>query len=186
MAENILGKKYGNASHFANDFAYEVQRTNHFEILLDLGRIFPDNSTDIETHIRLSTKEVSAPKVTSEAINLKHGNDTIKVASAPTYGDLTLTVYDTIGRDQVNVLQSWFDKVFDHGSRLMGRVTDYKVTGTLYMYSPDCTVIRKWHLEGVWPREFGPANSFSYDSTEAQTITLELSVDKYHEELDKN
>mgnify|MGYP003447426473 CR=1 FL=1 len=187
MASNSnLISQYDGAGHFANNLAFEVQRTNHFEIVLNLDSVFPGASDDISKHIRLSTKEVSAPKITSEAIQLKHGNETIKVASAPTFGDLTLTVYDTIGKDQVNLLQSWFDKVFDHGSKLMGNVKDYKATGTLYMYSPDCEVIRKWHLEGVWPREFGPASSFSYDSAEAQTITLELSVDRYHESIEKN
>lgn len=185
MASNLISK-YDGAGHFASDLAFEVQRTNHFEIVLNLDEALPDVSDDIATHIRLSTKEISAPKVTSEAIQLKHGNETIKVASAPTFGDLTLTVYDTIGKDQVNLLQSWFDKVFDHDSKLMGNVRNYKVTGTLYMYSPDCKVIRKWNLFGVWPREFGPASSFSYDSAEAQTITLELSVDRYYEVVEKN
>lgn len=186
MASNLISQ-YDGAGHFASNLAFEVQRTNHFELVLHLDSVFPDGGSDeISKHIRLSTKEVSAPKVTSEAINLKHGNETIKVASAPTFGDLSLTVYDTIGKDQVNLLQSWFDKVFDHNTKLMGNVSKYKATGTLYMYSPDCQVIRKWNLSGVWPREFGPASSFSYDSTEAQTITLELSVDRYYEEIEKN
>lgn len=185
MASNLISK-YDGAGHFADNLAFEVQRTNHFEIVLHLDTVFPDKSDTVSKHIRLSTKEVSTPKITSEAISLKHGNETIKVASAPTFGDLTLTVYDTIGQDQVNLLQSWFDKVFDHESKLMGNVKNYKTTGTLYMYSPDCKVIRKWELSGVWPREFGPASSFSYDSAEAQTITLELSVDRYFEVIEKN
>lgn len=184
MKPHVAGTEYGNASHFATELNYEVQRTNHFEIVLNLGEVLDKDASNIEDHIRLSTKEVSAPKVTSEAIQLKHGNDTVKVASAPTFEDLTITVYDTIGKDQINILQTWFDKVFDHGSRLMGLVSKYKVSGTLYMYSPDCSIIRKWTLFGVWPRSFGAASSFSYDSTEAQTITLELSVDRYYEELE--
>lgn len=182
MAKSIAGAGYGGAGHFANEFAYEVQRTNHFEISLNLSGIIGDG-TNSETHIRLSTKDVSAPKISSEAIPLKHGNETVKVASAPSYEDLQITVYDTIGVDQINVLQTWFDKVFDHNKKIMGRVTDYKTQGTLYMYSPDCTVIRQWNLFGVWPRSFSQANNFSYDSTEAQTITLELSVDRFYEEL---
>lgn len=183
MASNVIGKEYSSAGHFASQLNFEVQRTNHFEIVLNLGEVLDKDASDIAEHIRLSTKEVSPPKVTSEAIQLKHGNETIKVASAPTFDDLTITVYDTIGKDQVNILQSWFDKVFHHETKLMGLVSKYKVSGTLYMYSPDCSIVRKWNLYGVWPRSFGAASSFSYDSTEAQTITLELSVDRYYEEI---
>ena len=64
----------------------------------------------------------------------------------------------------------------------MGMVSDYKASGVLYMYSPDCKVIRKWILEGVWPKSFGTANGFSFDNAEAQTVSLSLSVDRYHEE----
>jgi len=176
--------QYLAASHFANDANFEVQRTNHFEILLDLTPVFKDGSAgfNVANHIRLSTKSVTAPKVTSEAITLKHGNDTVKVAAAPTYDDLTITVYDTIGKDQVNTLQSWYNKVFDYNTKLMGLVSAYKASGTLYMYSPDCSAIRKWVLEGVWPRSFGMGTEFSFDSAEAMTVTLELSVDRYHEE----
>jgi hypothetical protein len=182
MAE-VAGKEYTHAGHFATQTNFEVQRTNHFEIVLDLDKILSGEGADVAEHIRLSTKDVSTPKISSEAIPLKHGNDTVKVAAAPTYDDLTITVYDTIGRDQVNTLQKWYNKVFDYDTKLMGLVSQYKASGTLYMYSPDCSIIRKWTLEGVWPRSFGMGESFSFDSANAQTVTLELSVDRYHEEV---
>lgn len=178
----FAGKEYTSAGHFATNTDFEVQRTNHFEVVIDLDFLKDENGGTIAEHIRLSTKDISAPKVSSEAIPLKHGNDTVKVAAAPTYDDLTITVYDTIGKDQVNTLQKWYNKVFNWDSKLMGLVSDYKAKAVLYMYSPDCSVIRKWILEGVWPRSFGHTNSFSYDNAEAQNVTLELSVDRYHEE----
>lgn len=180
---------YGSAGHF-NHTNFEVQRTNHFEIVLDLDRLNlgreagKDGSEyqDVKEHIRLSTRDVSTPKVTAEAITIKHGNDTVKVASAPSFDDLSITVYDTIGRDQVAVIQAWFDKVFNYRTKLMGLVQDYKTDGTLYMYSPNCELVRAWRLQGVWPRSFGAGNSFSFDQSDVQTITLDLSVDRYYEE----
>lgn len=180
---DVAGKQYTSAGHFASQTNFEVQRTNHFEVVIDLNSILP-NGQDVSEHIRLSVKSISAPKVTSEAITLKHGNDTVKVAAAPTYDDLTLTVYDTIGRDQINTLQSWYTKVFDWDSKLMGLVSDYKTSAVLYMYSPDCSKIRKWILEGVWPKSFGTSDNFDFDNAAAQTVTLELSVDRYHEEVE--
>lgn len=183
MADSLAGQFYGDAAHFASESGnFEVQRTNHFEVVLDLAKLKLEvDGQTMSEHVRLSVKSISAPKVTSEAISLKHGNDTVKVASAPSYGDLDITVYDTIGQDQLNLMQAWFNKVFNRQTKLMGLVSDYKTNGTLYMYSPDCSIIRKWDLQGIWPREWGSANEFSFDSTEAQNVTLNLSVDRYFE-----
>ena len=172
---------YGRAEHFAKIEAYEVQRTNHFEIVIDLPKL--EGFEDAGTHLRMSTKSIQAPKVSAEPIPLKHGNDTIKVAAAPTFEDLTITVYDTLGVDQLGLIQAWFNKVFDKDTRLMGRVKDYKFNGTLYMYSPDGQTIRAWDLVGIWPKGFGAANDFSFDSSEAQNVTLDLSVDYYYEKV---
>ena len=174
---------YYGASHFADStHNFEVQRTNHFEIVINLDKLKIDGAAELGEHIRLSAKSIGAPKITSEAIELKHGNDTVKVAARPTYEDLEITVYDTLGRDQLDVLQKWYNKVFDYQTKLMGLVSDYKTDATLYMYSPDCSMVRKWILEGVWPRSFGSASEFSFDSAEAQNVSLSLSVDRYHEE----
>lgn len=183
MAESFEGV-YGNAGHFATDSNFEVQRTNHFEVVLDLGRLnLSVGGEKAAEHLRLSTKSFTNPKVSSEAIELRHGNDIVKVAKSPSFDNLTLTVHDTIGLDQLYVIQSWFEKVFDRKTKLMGRVSDYKTDGILYMYSPDGTIVRKWVLQGVWPLNYGHGSEFSFDNNgEGQTISMELSVDRYWEE----
>ena len=185
--DKLKGEFYADASHFANNPNFEVQRTNHFEIVIDLGalNLTGEGGDAYADHIRMSTKAIQQPKVSSESIPLKHGNDTVKVAAAPQFEDLQVTVDDTLGRDQIDVLQRWFDKVFDHQTKLMGMVSAYKTNGVLYMYSPDCSVIRKWILQGVWPKDYGQASEFSFDSAEAQTITFTLSCDRYYEEKEK-
>lgn len=187
MADDYAGV-YGSAGHFATRSEFEVQRTNHFEVVLDLSKILDGdpNAAGASEHIRLSTKSIGTPKVSAEALNLKHGNDTVKVASAPSYEDLQLTVHDTLGKDQVALLQAWFNKVFDRETKLMGRVSAYKTNGILYMYAPDGSVTRKWDLQGVWPKGFGMGTEFSYDSSETMTITVDLSVDRYFEDTTVN
>lgn len=175
------GVYYG-ASHFADaSHNFEVQRTNHFEIVINLEKLDLPSAKELGEHIRLSTKSIGAPKISAEPIELKHGNDTVKVAARPTYEDLDITVYDTLGKDQLDVIQQWFNKVFNYENKLMGLVSDYKTDATLYMYAPDCSIARRWILEGVWPKSFGSASEFSFDSAEAQNVTLSLSVDRYHE-----
>ena len=173
---------YDGAGHFATNPNFDVQRANHFEVVLNLNNILDSQGDTVAEHIRLSVKSVNAPKVTSEQITLKHGNDTVKVAAAPSYEDLSIQVHDTLGLDQIDAIQSWYNKVFDWNTKLMGMVSDYKTSGILYMYSPDGSVKRQWVLEGVWPKSYGNGTDFSYESTEAQSVTLELSVDRYHEE----
>lgn len=173
---------YDGASHFANNSNFEVQRTNHFEVVLNLADILGDGAT-IAEHIRLSVISISAPKVSSEAIELKHGNDTVKVAAAPKYEELTLNIHDTLGLDQLQAVQTWYNRVFDWNTKLMGMVKDYKTSGVLYMYSPDGSIVRSWILEGVWPSSFGSDSEFSYENSDGQKISITLSVDRYHEEL---
>lgn len=186
VTEMLAGKFYADASHFASESGnFEVQRTNHFEVVLDLGKLgLSGGQGDVlAEHIRLSTKSISAPKVSSEQLELRHGNDVVKVAKSPSFDDLTLTVHDTIGRDQIDVMQQWFNRVFSRESKLMGMVSAYKTNGVLYMYSPDCSLIRKWNLEGIWPKSFGVGSEFTFDGTgDGQTITVELSVDRYFED----
>lgn len=182
---DTFGEFYGSAGHFASDRNFEVQRTNHFEIVIDLDKLNITSADTLRDHIRLSTKSITAPKISAEQLELRHGNDIVKVAKAPTFDDLTITVHDTIGKDQLAVMQAWFEKVFSRDTKLMGMVSDYKTTGTLYMYSPDCSIVRKWHLEGIWLRSFGQ-EQFSFDGTgDGQSISMELSVDRYWEETSK-
>jgi hypothetical protein len=174
---------YDGAGHFATNPNFEVQRSNHFEVVLNLSDgILGTEGDTISEHIRLSVKSVNAPKVTSEQIMLKHGNDTVKVAAAPQFEDLSIQVHDTLGLDQINAIQKWYNRVFDWQTKLMGMVSNYKTSGILYMYSPDGKIKRQWILEGVWPKAYGNGTDFSYESAEAQSVTLDLSVDRYHEE----
>lgn len=170
--------QYGGASHFANNYNFEVQRTNHFEIVINLD----DLGLSTSEHLRMSTLSVSAPQVSADAIELNHGNETIKVAAKPKFNDLTITVYDTLGVDQLGVLQEWFNRVFNYETKLMGNVKDYKAEAVLYMYSPKSEVIRKWRLFGVWPKSFNQTNDFSFESQEAQNVQFELAVDRFWEE----
>ena len=152
---------------------------------LNLNEGSPDSldGADPAEHLRLSTKSFTQPKVSSEAIELRHGNDVVKVAKSPSFENLTLTVHDTLGLDQIKVCQAWFNKVFNRSTKLMGRVSDYKTDGILYMYSPDGKTVRKWIIQGVWPLTYGQGSEFSFEGNgDGQTITMDLSVDRYWEE----
>ena len=48
---DVAGKQYTGAGHFATNTQFEVQRTNHFEIVLDLSKVL-ENSDVVSEHIR--------------------------------------------------------------------------------------------------------------------------------------
>jgi len=73
---------YHGASYFATDVNWEVQRTNHFEVVL-AGGIFFDGTTNAtdNDNIRLAVESVKIPSVNIEITELRHGNEIVKVAS---------------------------------------------------------------------------------------------------------
>lgn len=170
-------EKYSGASHFATESTYEVQRTHHFEVVIDaLDEVSGDGKGYGEA-FRLSVKKSSTPKISVETIELHHGNESVKVAAKPKYEGIQLDVYDIIGKDMQRILQDWFYKIFNPETHQMGLVRDYKKTATLYMFSPDSTIVRIWTLYGVFPTDIS-FSEFGADSNDVVTISLSLSVDK--------
>ena len=49
------------------------------------------------------------------------------------------------------------------------------------MYSPDGSICRRYNLQGVWPTNIS-VSDFAYDNSEAATISVDLSVDRFFEE----
>lgn len=172
---------YAGASHFATDENYEVQRSNHFEISLDLAAIGLGgdnaNANSYSEAIRLCCTEAPIPRLTINPIDLRHGNEVVHVAGSPSWESTNIRVYDVIGRDMARLLQDWFFRIFNPNTHTMGLVTSYKTTATLFQYSPDASVVRAWTLYGVFPTsfDFGQGNA---EQSQAVLISMTLAVDK--------
>lgn len=162
---------YGNASHFANNANYEVQRTNNFEIEIS-G--LTGNTAEV---IRLSVQSVKIPSLNLEVIELRHGNTTVKVAGAHSYEGGDLVCVDAIGADTEMALFNWYQATYDPDTGYVGKAVDYKKVCRLHQYSPDGKTVRTWRLEGVFPTAFDPGE-LNYDGSDKKTLTLSLSIDK--------
>jgi hypothetical protein len=169
---------YSGASHFANDANYEVQRSNHFEIVIDLESIGIGTGNNYQEAIRLCCTSASIPQIQIQAQPLRHGNETINVAGSPVWNEVSISVYDVIGKNMASLLQDWFWRVFDPNKHTMGLVVSYKTTATLYEYSPDASVIRAWTVFGVFPTRLEFGNLQSSSSGEPISVTMSLAVDK--------
>ena len=169
---------YSGAGHFADDPNYEVQRSNHFEIVIDLAAIGLGSGEEYQEAIRLCCTQAGVPNIQIQAQPLRHGNETINVAGAPSWQSSRISVYDTIGRNMADLLQDWFWRIFDPNTHTMGLVSSYKTTASLFLFSPNAQVIRSWTLYGVFPTNL----TFGDYSAEQQgtpiSIQMELSVDK--------
>ena len=77
-----------------------------------------------------------------------------------------------------DLLQKWFWRVFNPDTHHMGLVASYKCSANLFLYSPDCSVIRKWELYGVFPTNLTFGELSAEQQGTPMSIQMELAVDK--------
>lgn len=148
---------------------FEVQRTNHFEVILPAD-IFPAKST-------LLVDSFTVPDVSVGAISLDYGNANVKVAGKATVADASLVIKDAITQDMEKQMNTWRTKVYDPSTDKVGWVEDYKKNLVVNQYAPDGTYMRQWKCIGCWPTDFN-VSQFQYGTADKKLITLNISVDK--------
>lgn len=154
--------------HMSATRNYEIQRTNHFEVVFD----------KISSDVTLCVDSAGAVgSTTIEPVELAYGNSKVKVAGQVSYEDFELVVKDAIVADTEAKLYDWFREVYDVEKDKMGWAYKYKRTGRLYQYAPDGSLSRVWKLMGCWPTNF-QTSEFTYDGSDKKTITMTISVDK--------
>lgn len=155
------------AMHMSANRTYEVQRTNHFEV------IFEGFDEDV---FPLAVTSVSLPTTSNDPIELPYGNSKVKVAGQANTEDSSLVMKDFIVADTERKLLAWREQVYDPKTQKLGWAEDYKKNGRLYQYGPDGTVTRTWRLIGCWPTGF-ESSEYNYDGSDKREITMPISVD---------
>lgn len=154
--------------HFETN-QYEVQRTNHFEV------IFPADSFGEE--FTLLVESFTIPEVSVGAISLDYGNANVKVAGKATVGDSPIVIKDAITLNMEKKIDAWRRTVYNPESDSVGWVESYKKTLFVNQYGPDGTYIRQWKCIGCWPRTLS-ISQFQYSNSDKKLMTLTLSIDK--------
>lgn len=189
---------YGSASYFANNADFQPALSNHFEIYIEgLGSgaadaVFTgkDNFNDaynavsnivsgsdaVGEILRLTVSSFSTPDISVDEIELRHGNDSVKIAGTPKVGDAKITVHDVVGADTERMLWAWFSLVYDPVTKMMGLAADYKKNGMLYQLAPDGSSVRAWQCKGLWPTSI-PSKSFDYGDGREMSIDIDLKCD---------
>ena len=169
MADGIVANQMGELGplFMAADYAYEVQRTNNFEVVL---QGFPKQFT-------LAVESSPSPVISNDPIELAYGNSKVKVAGQASFDDFDIQIKDFIDADLEMLLYQWRGQVYDPWTDRIGWAKDYKRNGFLHQYAPDGTCQRSWKLWGVWPTNFN-GGDFQYDGGDKKLISMTLSVDK--------
>ena len=169
---------------------YEIQRSNTFmfyvafpkgyfdndEILAAQNTYARDNAQEV---FRISVDSSFVPHFTTNAIELKRGNNTMKFAGNPTFSNGQIKFTDFIGAGTKAVLEAWQRKVYDENTEKVGLASDYKLLGYLTEYTPDYQVVRTWKLIGCWISGLNEED-YTHDNAEKHSITATIEYDWAH------
>lgn len=174
-----------------NPELYEPARSNNFEFvvvglpekLLYAGVEATDRVSDDKKYIknaqevlRVSVLSSSVPHFSLSKIEVKRGNNTMKVAGVPTFESGTLVCNDYIGARTKDILEAWKALAYDVRSELIQKMSKYKMEAYLIEYSPDYEEIRRWHMYGCWCSDVSESE-FSNESNDKRTVTATIEYD---------
>lgn len=177
------------AYHLAqNPEIYEVQRSNNFEFIVNMGdllKVYADESDGESAYItgdkaqeiiRFSVVSASLPMFSQQPIEIRRGNSVMKAAGIPTFTDGSLVVNDYIGADTKSVLMSWQQLSYNVKTQKVGNMADYKKTCYLQEYTPDYKLVRTWKLLGCWVSSI-QEGEFNMEDGSKKTISANITYD---------
>lgn len=170
---------------------YEPARSNNFEFevvglptkLLYAGVQETDTVDDSKKYIknaqevlRISVLSSSVPRFSLSKIEVKRGNNTMKVAGVPSFDSGTLVCNDYIGARTKDILEAWKALAYDVRTQLVQKMSNYKMEAYLTEYTPDYQPIRRWHMYGCWCSAVDEPE-FNNESNDKKTVTASIEYD---------
>ena len=132
------------------------------------------NADDV---IKLSVSSSSVPHFTQTTISVKRGNNEMKFAGTPSFGDGTIKLNDWIGAGTKDVLLAWQRLSYNVKTEKVGLAADYKRDAYLLEYTPDDQLVTTWVLKGCWISGLSE-DGFDHESNEKNVITATITYDK--------
>lgn len=145
----------------------EPQRPNNFTIRF--GRFL--------SAAALYVSGISFPQLTATVEELRVGNFMYKYATAVSFGDINITLYDVISGEVSRSLNSWFENVVSFQSGAINLPSQYKDDATLSWIDGCGGTQRSWLLVDCFPRDinFGQGNMQGGGPVEVQ-VTLAVDL----------
>lgn len=172
-----------------NPNLYEIQRSNNFELLIDIDnslKDLPRAGTTVDTSdtltgdgqsvLKLAVSSSFIPHFKQGVIEVKRGNNTIRYAGVPEFDSGDIVINDYIGADAKAYLEAWQNLSYSVATEKVGLASDYKKKCKLIEYSPDYQVVRSITLYGCWISALREDN-FDYERNDAHKVTATISYD---------
>lgn len=155
----------------------DVRRTNNFVVTIE-------GVTDEGNNLDLIIQQAFLPKVSITPIELRHGNEAIKLAGAVNWEGGTLTILDVLSKDELDAIEKWHNSTYNFETGQVGFANDipgteikgYKRTGYITEYAGDGKFARKWQLNGIWINNIDPG-VLNAAQNEGKEIGFTLQID---------
>ena len=179
--DNVIGTY----SLAANPKIYEIQRNNNFKFYIEglstivIGLV-PNNTAaaaNADDVIEISISKAFVPHFTQTPIVISRGNNKMKFAGVPEFGEGSLALDDFIGAGTKDILLAWQSRSYNVRTEKVGLASDYKRDAWLLEYTPDYQLVRTWKLEGCWISGLSE-DEYNHDSGEKHSITATIQYDK--------
>jgi len=185
------------AQHIAANLAnYEAARSGFFTLIVDdIDNIIKasykgewqkatanDKIARAQEYLKLNVVKCDVPHFEVAVHEYRRGNDVVKYAGVPTFGQGSLVVDDVVGLDTKSILMAWHGLTYNVHTRKGGRMVNYKKNCTLVEYTQDYEPIRTWTLYGCFINALSE-DSFDKTSDGPRQITATIQYDRAIMEL---
>lgn len=132
----------------------DVRRQNNFVLTIkDVT-----DSKERPNNLDLVIQQAFLPKVSLQVIELRHGNESIKLAGAASWEGGTVTILDVLSKAELEAINDWFDQTYDFETGQVGFAdsipgvagSGYKKDGFITEYASDGKFARQWDVRGMW------------------------------------
>lgn len=164
MADNTIISAH---NHLAGKKAFQPQRVNNFEVLVDFSGIkdalldklkgyYSDfekskqSANDLQSVLQYSAIGFDPPHFKQGEIEIKKGNTTIYVADVPSFETTAFKINDFIGAGGKSVFEAWQELSFDWESGGIPDSTAYQIPMTVMEYTPAGEVVNSQELFACW------------------------------------
>lgn len=167
-----VGSEFIGAKHLANSAGgYEPQRGHNFELLITVP-----GGGDAEVLLR-SVETSLGISHNSEPLPLPYMNETVYIAGRPLYAPGPVVYRDMVDVGTYNMLERWYNLVYNPISSEIGYAADYKSMGQLSMYDVKGQRERVWELIGIWPQDISQ-EAPSHVNGDIMRINVTFQFDK--------
>lgn len=146
----------------------DVRRNNNFIVTI--------NEVSDGTDLELVITQAFLPSVSLNVLDLRHGNDSKKFAGVATWNGGQINIWDTLSKEELDAVLTWFKKTYNWTNGAVGVAKDYKKSGFITEYAADGKYIRQWKVEGMWISNID-LGALDASSGEMKQVSLTVEID---------